>query len=211
MKILLLILLISILSATELDFNNLVNEKFSNCSQTLDNGLFKSCYNYEYKSTTASLIDIQANQVNNKNISKRPAFYEDKTIPIQYRTNSEDWTNTVHDRGHIQSDASNDYSEEALHLTYVMSNITMQKPVTNRKSYLEVEKRERELAIIYGKIKALTIINYSTESINNIRVPSEYIKIFVDSKTNNFIECYIIKNDNKRYELYETKTDCSLL
>ena len=57
----------------------------------------------------------------------------------------------------------------------------MQKPITNRKSYLEVEKRERELAVIHGKIKALTVINYTQESINTIRVPSEYIKIFFDN------------------------------
>ena len=205
-----IILLISLLPATDLSYIKLVNKSFSNCNQIIENNVFKSCYNYELKSATASLIEIKAEQVNTKNIAKRPAFYEDKSIPELYRTKSEDWTNTEHDRGHIQSDASNDYTEDVLRLTYAMSNITMQKPITNRKSYLEVEKRERELAVIHGKIKALTIINYSQESINTIRVPSEYIKIFFDSSYNT-LECYKVKNDNQRYELNQLKIDCSLL
>ena len=200
----------SVNGAIEVNEPDIINKSFSNCNQVLQNHTFKSCYNYEFKGVTASLAEIRGKNVNLINITKRPQFYEDKNIPEQHRTQSSDWTNTGHDRGHIESDASNDYSEEVLKLTYTMSNITLQKPITNRQSYLEVEKRERELAVLYNKIYTFTVINYSNDIINNIRVPSEYIKMFFDSEYKP-LECYKIKNDNIRYELHESKIGCSLL
>ena len=74
-----------------------------------------------------------------------------------------------------------------------------------RISYLSVEKHERELTNKYKNIKALTHISYSNETINGIRVPLEYKKIFWNSK---FMKCYIIKNNNIVYSLEEMKIDC---
>ena len=188
-----------------------VEKYFQDCDKTgqiLDNKIFKSCYNYEYKSSTVSYIELTSVNIDSKNIKHRPAFYSDLTVPEEFRTNYNDYTGKGFDRGHIQSDASNDYSEEVLHLTYAMSNITLQYPHTNRRSYLSVEKRERELTTRYKNknIKGLTLISYSAETINGIRVPLEYKKIFWNSE---FIECYNIKNNNIVYSLEEMKIDCS--
>ncbi len=187
-----------------------VQKYFKDCDKTgqiLDNKIFKSCYNYEYKSSTVSYIELNGSYVNFKNIKHRTRFYSDERIPKEYRTHSKDYTGSGFDRGHIQSDASNDYSEEVLHLTYVMSNISLQYPQTNRRSYLSVEKHERELSVKYKNIKALTLISYSDETVNGIRVPLEYKKIFWNSE---FIECYNIKNNNILYSLEEMKIDCSV-
>ena len=186
-----------------------VEKYFKDCDKTgqiLDNKIFKSCYNYTHKSSTVSYIELDAINIDSKNIKHRPAFYSDLNVPEEFRTNYNDYTGKGFDRGHIQSDASNDYSEEVLHLTYAMSNITLQYPQTNRRSYLSVEKHERELTIKYKNIKALTLISYSGETINGIRVPSDYTKIFWNSE---FMKCYIIKNNNIVYSLEEMKIDCS--
>lgn len=197
----LLLIITSLSSIEQIDVDN----HFKNCNQILNNGYFKTCYDYQYKSATASYIEL-TNISNEIGIKERFSFYDDKSIPVQFRTSSSDYTNKGKDRGHIQSDASNDYSKEALYSTYSMSNITMQYPLTNRRSYLAVEKRERILVSKYNNIRALTIIKYTDESVNGIRIPLDYTKIFWND---NIKECYIIKNDNIVYSLEQMKTNCS--
>lgn len=194
-------------SASEITVDNY----FQNCNKTgqiLYNGYFKTCYNYDYKSATVSYIEIKGENVDRGNIRDRFEFYEDINIPREYQTKNSDYLNSGFDRGHIQSDASNDYSETSRNMTYVMSNITLQYPNTNRRSYFKVEKRERELASEHRNINVLTLIEYSGESIRGIRIPLKYYKIFWN---NNFKECYIIKNDNIIYSLEQMKVDCSLI
>ncbi len=208
MKYLILSVLLTLYSsASEI----IVDSYFQNCNKTgqvLDNGYFKTCYNYDYKSATVSYIEINGENVDMGNIRDRFDFYEDRNIPSEHRTKDSDYLNSGFDRGHIQSDASNDYSEESRNATYVMSNITLQYPNTNRRSYFKVEKRERELASEYRNIKVLTLIEYSRESIRGIRIPLKYTKMFWN---NNFKECYIIKNDNIIYSLEQMKVDCLLI
>lgn len=204
MKYIIFLSMLVFCSADEIN----INKYFEICDKLLDNGYFKTCYNYEYKSATASYIELYGENVDKKNIKERFDFTEDQNIPEIFRTKDSDFLNSGCDRGHIQSDASNDYSEDSRNATYLMSNITMQYPNTNRRSYLKVEKRERELTLKHKQIKSLTLISYSDKSIKGIRVPLEYTKIFWN---NNFKECYIIKNDNKIYILEQMKVDCSLI
>ena len=82
------------------------------------------------------------------------------------------------DKGHIQSDASNDYSEPALEETYALTNSVPMYARTNRISYLYVEKRERELAKEFGLIKVLTVVEYTSQKINGMFIPKEFIKVF---------------------------------
>lgn len=203
-KIILVIAVSTILNSDWIDYN----KYFQNCDKDLYNGYFRTCYNYQYKSATASYIELSGNNVDKKNIKLRFDFTEDINIPVIYRTKDSNYTNSGFDRGHIQSDASNDYSEDSRNATYLMSNITMQYPQTNRRSYLAIEKRERELAVQYKNIESLTLITYTEESVKGIRIPEEYFKIFWN---NYFKECYKIKNDNKVYTLEEMKLDCSFI
>lgn len=202
--ILLLIIFFNVINSNS-KTPNFYEKYFDNCDIVLDNGNFKTCYSFKYKSATSSIINLNASDIDTNNISKRPNFYEDKNIPHFFRTNTNDYTNTGFDRGHIQSDASNDYNQHALNLTYVMSNIALQYPNTNRQSYFAVEKRERELTKINGVITVLTLIKYTDNKVNGINIPSNFIKIFFN---NNFLECYNIKNDNKKYTLDEMRVKC---
>lgn len=200
-----LMLILCYAQATEsvnVDYKNY----FKNCHKELDNGYFKTCYNYNYKSAVASYIELSGDNVNSLNIKIRDQFIEDLNLPVQYRTNTSNYTKTGFDRGHIQSDASNDYSIDSKNVTYLMSNVTLQYPITNRRSYLEVEKRERELATEYKYIKALTLITYTDTKINGITIPKDFTKIYWNDK---FSECYNIKNDNTQYTLEQMKIDCS--
>lgn len=188
---------------------NIANNYFKNCNQILENTNFRSCYNYNYKGSTASYTHLYNEDIDSLNISQRPGFYEDTRIPQQYRVKTIDYYFTGFDQGHIQSDANNDYNYDILKETYALSNVVPMYFKTNRVSFLSVEKRERELTRQYKDIEVLTLINYNDNVIKGLNVPSEFVKIFFRSLDKNFLECYKIKNDNNEYILEEMKIECN--
>jgi len=189
-----------------------INKK--KCDQILSNGgYFTTCYNYQYKSMTAGYEILDGNLVYKKNIKKRPRFYVDSNIPRRYQTTYSDYIHSGFDRGHTEAnDASFDYSQRSQLSTYVMSNITPQYPKTNRKSYLQVEKEARKLAVKYNKIKSVTLVLFSNHpkklGRSRLSIPTGYYKIFYNK---NFQKCYYIPNDNVIYQLNEMKINCSLI
>lgn len=188
---------------------NIANNYFKDCDQILENTNFRSCYNYNYKGSTASYTHLYNEDIDKTNISQRPGFYEDTRIPQQYRVKTIDYYFTGFDQGHIQSDANNDYNYDILKETYALSNVVPMYFKTNRVSFLSVEKRERELTRQYKDIEVLTLINYNDNVIKGLNVPSEFVKIFFRSLDKNFLECYKIKNDNNEYILEEMKIECN--
>lgn len=101
----------------------------SECSQIIDKQLYEICYSYEYKGATSGWVTLYGDRVNSVNIKKRPKFYNEKNIPMKYRTKYKDYTGygTDWNRGHfIVSDADFDYDEKALSKTYTMANIIPQ-------------------------------------------------------------------------------------
>ena len=205
-KLILFVLIAQALFAYEIN-DSIINEKyFNSCDQILENNTFRSCYDYNYKGVTASFAYYFGEDVDSINIAKRPNFYEDTRIPQQYRVKTIDYYYINMDKGHIQSDASNDYSESALEETYALTNSVPMYARTNRISYLYVEKRERELAKEFGLIKVLTVVEYTSQKINGMFIPKEFIKVFFNGS---FSECYKIKNDNNTYTLDQMKIECN--
>ncbi len=63
------------------------------CDQIIDKQLYKICYIYKYKGALSGWVTLYGDKVNSKNdIKKRPKFYNEKTIPMEYRTKSKDYT-----------------------------------------------------------------------------------------------------------------------
>lgn len=190
--------------------NNIVNTILENtkCDLYLDKEYYNSCYSYKNKGVIYSFTLLDRDIVN-KSIKERPSFKSDDTIPTKYKTKYSNYTNSGFDRGHIQSDASFDSDLKRLESTYLMSNITPQYPNTNRKSYLEVEKRERELVNEFNNINSFTYITYSEMKVKDfIIIPKSFYKIFY---INDFQECYHIPNDNISYKLEEMLINCEMI
>lgn len=206
-------------SLEKVNINSLLAKKYindKNCDQILsNNGYFTTCYNYNYKGLVYGYSKLNGEKVNEGNLKERPKFYSDLNIPMQYRTSTNDYTRSGHDRGHtIASDASFDYSLKSQDATYSMSNITPQKPNTNRKSYVGVEKYERLIASKLGSVEVLTIVDYPKNpermSHNQIAIPSGYGKVYWNEKEK-FQRCFYIPNDDVIYELSELEVSCAKL
>lgn len=190
-----------------------INDK--NCDLILRNdGFFTTCYDYGYKGAVFSYAKIEGKNASEGNIKERPRFYDDQNIPKRYRSTYSDYTHTGLDRGHIQSDASWDFSKRSQLSTYAMSNILPQFPNTNRKSYLAVEKYERLVAQKIDYVNSLTIVfhdeNPGKIGRNNIAVPIGFGKIFWN-REQGFERCFYIPNDDKIYKLKEMEVGCDKL
>lgn len=117
------ILLLNI-NVSALDISDVINK--NNCDQVIDKQVYNICYSYKHKGALVVGYKLNGSLVNKNNIKKRPSFYSEKTIPIQYRSKSKDYSRTGLDRGHLASDASFDYTKKVQKKTYSMANIVPQ-------------------------------------------------------------------------------------
>jgi len=213
MKIILIFLLAVYLNATQL--NDYINTK--QCDQVIDKQLYKICYSYKYKGALSGWVTLYGNKVNSVNIKNRPRFYNEKTIPMKYRTKYKDYTgySKKWNRGHfIVADADFDYSKKALNKAYTMANIQPQAAKVNQKTWIKVEKYGRLLARKLGYINSISITDYrgANKKIGNgIVIPTGFWRIYYNNEAK-FEKCFYYKNDlnvdYKKDKLKSHVVDC---
>jgi len=189
-----LILLTLTIALNALDIDNFIDLK--KCDQIIDKQVFKICYSYKHKGALAVWYELDGNLVNRENIKKRPRFYNEKTIPMKYRTKYKDYTRTGFDRGHLANDASFDYDEKIVRKTYTMANIIPQYPKVNRYTWIKAEKYERSIASKLGKVKVINLVDYSNSPGtigNDVSIPSSFQKILINDDAK-FLKCFEYQN-----------------
>lgn len=171
----------------------------SRCDQIINKQLYTICYDYKEKGALAGWVTLYGNKVNFKNIKKRLRFYNEKTIPMKYRTKYKDYTGygKTYNRGHfIVADADFDYSKKSLRKAYTMANIQPQSAKLNQKTWLKVERYGRKLATKYGYINSISIADYrgaSKKIKNNIVIPSGFYRIYYNDDVG-FKKCFYYRN-----------------
>jgi endonuclease G len=165
-------------------------------------------------------VRLHGDRVNAKNIKKRPRFYNEKTIPMKYRTKYKDYTGygKKWNRGHfIVADADFDYRLKALRKAYTMANIQPQAAKLNQKTWIKVERYGRKLATKYGYIDSISIADYrgASKTIkNNIVIPTGFYRIYYNDQAG-FKSCFYYKNvldiDVKHNKMKDHLVDCSTI
>lgn len=204
MKKILLIITLTI-SLFSKDINDFIDLK--KCDQIIDKQVYKICYSYKHKGALAVWYELDGNLVNKTNVKKRPRFYNEKNIPMKYRTKYKDYTHSGFDRGHLANDASFDYDEKIVRKTYTMANIVPQYPNLNRRTWIKAERYERSIAVKLGKVKIINLVDYSNSPGtigNGVSIPSSFQKILINDD-NKFLKCFEYQNikdiDSKQYKL----------
>lgn len=197
-------------------FNNKV------CDQVLNNdGYFKTCYDYKAKGAKYVAYTLDGSQVNAGEIKKRPRFYEDLNIPVQYRSKAGDYTKNSYDmdRGHLFEDASADYSQRSLQSVYVMSNIIPQAQTINRstKAWAGLERFGRVLAIKMGQVDVLNGVVYSNNpkriGHGQIAVPDAFWKMYYNDEAK-YQRCFYFENEpitDKKKKIKDYEIECRKL
>lgn len=188
------------------------------CDQIVDKQLYQICYSYKYKSALSGWVTLDGNIVNKVNIKKRPRFYNEKTIPMQYRTKYADYNGYGKDwnRGHfVVSDADFDYDQKALVKSFTMANIIAQSSLVNQKTWIKAERYGRLVASKLGTVNSISLARYDNPEHkigNNIVIPSVLYRIYYNNDAN-FEKCFkydnVLNVDYERDQLRDHEIDCN--
>ncbi len=186
------------------------------CDQVIDKQLYSICYSYKNKGALGGWVRLD-NQSTSEGIKKRPKFYSESNIPMQYRTKTKDYSGYGEDwnRGHfIVSDADFDYDEKALNKAYTMANIIPQAAPVNQKTWVKVEKYGRMLASKLGYINSISIAKYDNPNQkigNDIVIPTVLYRIYYNNDAK-FEKCFKYENkldvDWKNDDIKNHEIDC---
>lgn len=192
----------------------------SKCDQIVDKQLYQICYSYKNKGPLSGWVTLKSVSTEENDIKKRPKFYNEDTIPMKYRTKSDDYKGFGEDwnRGHfIVADADFDYDDKALAKAYTMANIIPQSAVVNQKTWIKVEKYGRILANKLGYINSISIAKYDDSNhkiANDIVIPTKLYRIYYNNEAN-FEKCFEYENilnvDYKNDRLENHEIECKLL
>lgn len=192
----------------------------SKCDQIIDKQLYQICYSYKHKGALSGWTRLDGALINSGNIKKRPRFYNEKTIPMQYRTKYADYTGYGEqwNRGHfVVADADLDYNKKALSKAYTMANIVPMSAKVNQKTWVKAEKYGRMLASKFGYINSISIADYrgSNQTISNgIAIPNAFYRIYYNNEAN-FEKCFFYENrldvDAESDKLKNHEVNCSVL
>ncbi len=99
----------------------------------------------------------------------------------------DDYRHSGYDRGHLVPVADRAFSEEAMHETFFMSNISPQAPNFNKGVWRELEeltrswaKKNGELFVVVGPVLSLPAKGAIGD--NEVLVPAAYFKVLLDLK-----------------------------
>jgi len=109
-------------------------------------------------------------------------FREDKDVPAPYRSTIDDYRGSGYDRGHLAPNAALDWSKNAMSESFLLSNISPQRPGFNRSGNKNLEKDIRLCAKQKKRLQVITGPIYSkgreVKKIGNgVSVPHGYFKI----------------------------------
>ena len=208
-KLALLFLLLDILLAFNSKYTPNLNNFLENihCSQVLHKRAFDICYSCKEKHPLAVAYRLKGNLVNKNNYSRSHlTFRPDYSLPIKCRSYSKDYSKTGFDRGHNAPNAAFDYDRTIQKQTFLMSNISPQKPRLNRKYWAKVERFARYLAFKYKKVEVVTGSCGHIGTIkNNVGIPAYWFKIIYIPSLNNYV-AFLAPNTNKGMSKAKLKT-----
>lgn len=187
------------------------------CDINIDKKYFNICYNYKLKGALYVSYTLDGSLVDSQNITQRPVFHRENSIPKEYQSDASDYIGSGYDKGHLANDASFDYSLDSLNNTYSMANIIPQNPDVNRYSWIDTEYLERKKAKQYSKVDVIieVIYNDNPKQIgkNEISVPTGFYKKILNKKYN-YEECFYYENipyDIAEDSIENHKVNCSLV
>lgn len=93
------------------------------------------------------LLDEESLQTEEAELERLDNFREDARIPAMFRSTKEDYEGSGYDRGHLISSADRMKKTVVNSETFLMSNMSPQKPGFNRDIWSTLEEAVRSLAM----------------------------------------------------------------
>jgi endonuclease G len=210
LKKLLLLIPIFLLAFTSKYTSNLNNFlQPIKCDKALHKTAFDICYSCKDKHPIVVAYILKGDLVKKKISRKGLSFRPDYNLPAKCRSYTKDYSRTGYDRGHLASNASFDYDRKIQKETFLMSNISPQKPQLNRRYWAKVEKFTRYLAVKYKQVEVVTGVCGNKGHIKNkVGIPAWWYKIIYIPELNKTV-AFLAPNTNmgmSKAKLKEYKT-----
>lgn len=140
------------------------------------------------------------------------SFYVDETLTENARSEPRDYAKTGYDIGHMANASDMAYTQDAETESFLMSNMTPQKPNVNRGVWKSIETAVRTWAV--SRNSRLIIVSGSVYSArsktigNKVVVPDSIYKVIIDPNTNTYM-AFIVPQVKTPDSLEATQTTIS--
>lgn len=181
--------------------------------QVLFNRFYVTGYSYYYRQAkwTLQIIDPPLVDPDDMTVQRSDNFRKDFRVPEMFRAEKADYVGTGFDRGHLVASADQHDVELQNSETFLLTNMSPQKPGLNRKKWRELETAVRELNdrsdilvtyVVTGPIfyfdKPTTVIGAKKEDVS-IPIPHAFYKsILTENKRGKFyMRSFIMDNEDQ--------------
>jgi len=128
-------------------------------------------------------------------------FRADPELVPGERAQPDDYKNSGFDRGHMAPAAAFKRSATAMSQTFLMSNMTPQRPSLNRRVWRQLEQQVRELAMRHGDVWVFTgslfldsaggpTLPATLIGSNDVAVPTHFYKVILCQHANDSIKLF---------------------
>jgi endonuclease G len=172
----------------------------------VDHTYFRIGFNAEKLQSSWVLYLLTKQMVSNKKVERSTKFIKDNSVSKSAL--SSDYTKSGYDRGHLCPAADMAWDAAAMKATFLMSNISPQKPQFNRGKWKALEEKVREWAMNNDSIIVITgaildTCNLGVTGKNKVVIPCRFYKIIIDISYPTFKSiAFIMENDNLKADIF---------
>ena len=142
---------------------------------------YVSAYSYTFKEPVVVTYHLTAASVNH-HIRRQDMFTRDADVPKQFQSTLADYRKSGYDRGHLAPYAAMDFSALSARQSFLLSNMSPQKPGLNRAGWAQLETYVRRWATRYGAVWVYDGALYQHRPVitigqNKVGVPDAFFKV----------------------------------
>lgn len=180
-------------------------------------------YSYYFRQAKWALEIVNPNKEDVMTVERMNNFRSDYRIPKMFRADKQDYRGSGHDRGHLVASADLRDSEIKNSETFLLSNMSPQKPQFNRGIWKNLEKEVRRLNeqddvletyVISGPIfnfdQVVSTIGVRDDNNVTLPVPHEYFKSILAETATGRLKMWSFIFPNKAtddaIEVFQVKT-----
>lgn len=196
---------LTMLPVTVFGGDNLTVGTPGGCDQVVDRVGYALGYAEQYEQPAWVQYHFTKQENKNKRFKRGEEFFPDPEITTGSAT-LEDYKHPTYDRGHMAPAADMQFSEEAMHDCFYLSNMSPQHRAMNAGIWADIEKFvrytvniERDLYVITGPIFGKTP---RTIGPNRVAIPDSYYKIIYDTTPPEKMLAFIVPNNRSNQPIH---------
>jgi len=182
------------------------------CDEILTGRYFTIGYSWYFRQAKWVLEIINPNAIFEWEVKRRNNFRADIRVPRRFRAGLKAYSNSGYDRGHLVASANHDELEIQNSETFLLSNMSPQKPQFNRRIWRDLEMAIRKLneksniletyvltaPVFYFDHKIETIGDENEKYGIDVPVPHAFVKSVLAEDNKGRLKLWTFEMENKR-------------